>query len=132
MSYFTIGELTRSATATARGIDNTPDAAAVNNLHLLIANVLDPLRQAWGKPVIVTSGYRCRQLNKAVGGSRTSHHMKGMAADITAGSKTENKKLFNLALKLRLPFCQLIDEKNFSWVHISYDPGNIKRQVLRL
>lgn len=58
--------------------------------------------------------------------------MKGQAADITGGSKQENKKLFELAQALNLPFCQLIDEKNFSWVHISYDPNNVKRQILRL
>ena len=58
--------------------------------------------------------------------------MKGQAADITAGSKQENKKLFDLARKLNLPFCQLIDEKNFAWVHISYDKNNVKRQILHL
>lgn len=58
--------------------------------------------------------------------------MKGQAADITAGSKAENKKLFDLAQKLNLPYCQLIDEKNFSWVHISYDKNNVKRQILHL
>lgn len=58
--------------------------------------------------------------------------MKGQAADITAGSKQENRKLFDLAQELNLPYCQLIDEKNFSWVHISYDPNNVKRQILHL
>ena len=100
----------------------------------LIDNVLDPLREAYGKPVTVTSGYRCEVLNKAVGGSKTSEHMKGMAADIvgTPNTKEENKRLFNLIQELEIPFTQLIDEKNFSWVHVSYDSCNVKKQVLKL
>lgn len=94
--------------------------------------VLDPLREAYGKPIIVTSGYRCPELNKAVNGSKTSQHVKGQAADITTGNREENQKLFELAQELNLPYCQLIDEKKFSWVHISYDPNNVKRQILHL
>lgn len=132
MKHFTIEELCRSNTATLRGIDNTPSEEIKRNLTALVDNVLDPLRQAWGKPLVVNSGYRCPQLNKAVGGSKTSHHMKGMAADITTGNKADNRRLFQLAIDLKLPFYQLIDEKGFSWVHISYDPANVKRQILRL
>ena len=104
----------------------------MENLKLLVDKVLDPLRDAYGKPIIVTSGYRSPALNAAVKGSKTSQHMKGQAADITGGGKQENKKLFDLAQKLNLPYCQLIDEKNFSWVHISYDKNNVKRQILHL
>ena len=67
MKYFTIEELTRSTTARLRGIDNTPSQQVINNLIALVDNVLDPLREAWGKPIHVNSGYRCRALNKAVG-----------------------------------------------------------------
>lgn len=132
MKYFTIDELTRSDVAAQRGIDNTPPKTAVENLERLVAAVLDPLRQAWGRPLTVNSGYRSAALNAAVGGSKTSHHLKGMAADITTGDRVDNRKLFQLAIDLNLPFCQLIDEKNFAWVHISFDPANVKRQVLRL
>ena len=134
MVNFTIQELTVSttATATSKKINNDPTPEIVENLKQLVNNVLDPLRNAYGKPIIVTSGYRSPALNAAVRGSKTSHHMKGQAADITTGSKQENKKLFELAQKLNLPFCQLIDEKNFSWVHISYDKNNVKRQILHL
>lgn len=132
MRNFTIQELTASATAEAKKIKNDPTPEAAENLKLLVDNVLDPLRDAYGKPVIVTSGYRSPALNAAVKGSKTSQHMKGQAADITAGSKQENKKLFEMAQKLNLPYCQLIDEKNFSWVHISYDKNNVKRQILHL
>lgn len=132
MEHFSIRELTESATAKAKKINNDPTPEAAENLKLLVDMVLDPLREAYGKPITVTSGYRCPELNKAVKGSKTSQHVKGQAADITGGTGEENKKLFELAQELNLPFCQLIDERNFSWVHISYDPNNVKRQILHL
>lgn len=132
MKYFTISELTSSATAEAKKIDNTPSKEAIQNLEQLIEKVLDPLREAYGKPIRVNSGFRSPTLNTIVRGSKTSDHMKGMAADITGGSRVENKKIFELIKKLNLPFKQLIDEKRFSWVHVSYDPQNIKRQILKL
>ena len=132
MRNFTIQELTASTTAAAKKINNDPTPEAAENLKQLINNVLDPLREAYGKPIRVNSGYRSPALNAAVKGSKTSQYVKGQAADITAGSKQENKKLFDLAQELNLPYCQLIDEKNFSWVHISYDPNNVKRQILHL
>lgn len=132
MKYFTINELCRSSTAAIRGIDNTPNEEIKRNLTTLVDKVLDPLREAWGKPLVISSGYRCPELNKAVGGSKTSHHMRGMAADLDTGDRTENRKLYNLVLSLNLPFTQLIDEHNFDWVHISLDPANVKRQQLKL
>lgn len=132
MKYFTIEELTSSSTAKAKKIDNTPTPGIRQNLEALVNKVLDPVREAWGGPITVNSGYRSPALNKAVNGSKSSHHMLGMAADITVGSKAKNKKLFELIQSLGLPFTQLIDEKNFSWVHVSYDPNNVKHQVLKL
>ena len=132
MVNFTIQGLTASTTAAAKKINNNPTPEAVENLKLLVDMVLDPLRDVYGKPIRVNSGYRSPALNAAVKGSKTSQHMKGQVADITGGSKQENKKLFELAQKLNLPYCQLIDEKNFSWVHISYDKNNVKRQILHL
>ena len=82
MKYFTIEELTRSTTAQLRNIDNTPSPQVISNLTALVDNILDPLREAWGKPIRVNSGYRCPKLNSAVGGSATSEHRYGMAADI--------------------------------------------------
>lgn len=131
MKYFTLKELTRSITATAKGIDNTPTPEVEKNLTLLVENVLDPLREIYGKPITVNSGYRCPELNKAVGGSKTSDHVKGFAADITGGSKEENERIFNI-IKHNFHFKQLIDEKGFSWVHVSYDPSNLKNQILKL
>lgn len=132
MKYFTINELVRSDTAGRLGIDNRCPQEQQERLRELVDNVLDPLREAYGKPIRVNSGYRCPQLNKAVKGSSTSDHMKGMAADITAGSTKENKILFEMIQRLDLSFKQLIDEKGFAWVHVSYDKDNLKHQVLSL
>jgi hypothetical protein len=132
MKYFTIAELCRSNTADKFLIDNKCTKEQAANMMALVNNVLDPLREAYGKPIRVNSGFRCEKLNKKVGGSKTSDHLHGMAADITAGNPQENKRLFYLIQELGLPFKQLIDEKGFSWVHVSYDANNLKRQILAL
>ena len=131
MKYFTIKELCKSSTATEKGIDNSPNSEIVKNLEQLIDNILDPLRERYGKPINVNSGYRCPELNKAVGGSKTSQHMKGLAADITVGSPKKNKVLFDLIKEMDLPFDQLIDEKKLSWVHVSYSTKP-RKQILYL
>lgn len=131
MKYFTIKELCSSSTAKQKGINNTPNSEVVNNLEQLVDYLLDPLRERYGKPITVNSGYRCSALNKAVNGSKTSQHLKGLAADITAGSATKNKTLFNLAIELDLPFDQLIDEKNYKWIHISFSKTP-RKQILHL
>lgn len=133
MKYFTIQELTKSATASRKGINNTPDESVKRNLNLLVDNILDPLREAFGEPIIVTSGYRCGRLNKAVGGAAKSQHMYGQAADIrTVSDKpSDNKKLFDLIRELKLPYDQLIDEYNYNWVHVSYSSRN-RRQILHI
>lgn len=133
MKYFTLTELTKSATATRLKINNTPTAEAKQNLVNLVDKILDPLREAYGKPIIVTSGYRSPKLNKAVGGDANSQHMMGMAADIrtTSDLPEDNKKLYDLILELNLPFDQLINEYGFDWVHVSYSPRN-RKQILAI
>ena len=133
MKYFNYYELTASSTAKRKGIDNTPDATVRANLTALVANILDPLREAYGKPIVVSSGYRSPKLNKAVGGAAKSQHVTGQAADIHTLSDTpaDNKKLFDLIQSLKLPFDQLINEYNFNWVHVSFSPRN-RRQVLKI
>ena len=131
MKYFTIKELVNSATAKQKGIDNTPNSEIKKNLEQLVDNILDPLREKYGKPIIVTGGYRCPALNALVGGSKTSQHMLGLAADITVGTPAKNKELFELIQKLNLPFDQLIDEKSFTWIHISFSK-NPRKQILHL
>ena len=134
MKYFTMNELTHSATAIRKGIDNTPDNTAKANLTALVANLLDPLREAYGKPIVVSSGYRCAKLNRAVGGVARSQHITGQAADIqsVSKSKADHKKLFELAQRLRLPYDQLIDEYDYKWVHISFNTKGNRRQVLHV
>ena len=133
MKYFTLNELIKSDAAKRSKINNTPNKQEENNLIALVENILDPLREAYGKPIIVTSGFRCERLNKLVNGSKTSQHRTGQAADIRTVEDTveENKKLYDLIIKLNLPFDQLIDEYNFDWVHVSYSPRN-RKQILHI
>lgn len=124
---FSLEELTY----TSKDIPNIPNAEQIHYLALLAENVLQPLREAYGKPIKVNSGFRSFEVNKAVnrGEVKPSQHCKGQAADLDAGSPTENEKLFTL-LQLR-PFDQLINEKNFSWVHVSYNPNGNRNQKLK-
>ena len=134
MKYFTLQELTRSETAERLGINNTPDAAVVGHLEELTERLLDPLREAFGRPIIVTSGYRCPELNKAVGGSPTSAHLQGYAADLVP--KNGNVQLFLeftywWLLREGKPYDQLIAEtssKGARWVHLGlYSPRHTQR-----
>ena len=124
---FTLEELVFSQQATRKGIDNTPGKLEKERLRLLVVNVLDPLREAAGRPVVVSSGFRNKETNKLVGGSRTSQHLGGEAADITIPGMTI-KQIVALVKKLNLPYDQMIDEWG-SWVHLSYGPRN-RRQFL--
>jgi hypothetical protein len=131
---FTLKELTKSDTATRLGIDNTPDDAAIENLKLLCEMVLQPVREHFGKSVTVNSGYRSPESNAAVGGSKTSDHCKGQAADIEIDG-LPNPELAQWIMD-NLDYTQLILEfytqgqPNSGWVHVSYDPNNLKKQEL--
>ena len=132
MKHFTIAELCRSTTADRLGINNRCNQEHVVNLTALVNNLLDPLRDWYGKPLTVSSGYRCAALNKAIKGASNSQHMSGQAADIDTGDRQQNKLLFDYIQK-NLPFDQLIDESNFSWVHVGYRAdGKNRNQVLKL
>lgn len=135
MKYFSISELCHSDTAVRLGIDNRPNIHIITSLKALADNVLDPAREHFGIPINVTSGYRCHQLNIAVGGSPTSQHKTGEAADITFTDRRKNKELFDY-IKDHLPYDQLIWEKGTDeypqWVHVSYSRTNNRRQVLRI
>ena len=135
MKYFTIRELTKSATATRKGIDNTPTKKIEKSLIALINNVLDPLREKWGAPIRVSSGYRCPKLNKVIGGAAGSQHMKGEAADITSlsDSREDNMKLLQCLLNSGIDFDQVISEdvdaKNRpNWIHVSYTTKRANRK----
>lgn len=131
MKYFTFTEFERSATATKYAIDNRAPESAKKNIAALVDNVLDPLRKAWGKPITVTSGYRCPELNRRVGGAAGSQHQSGMAADITTGNSVDNRRLFQMIQDLKLPFDQLIDENDFSWIHVSHKREGKNRGEVR-
>ena len=128
MKWFTLKELTASATAVRRGIDNTPPSRwIIDNLVRLVDNILDPLREVYGGPVHISSGYRSGILNAAVGGSPRSQHLQGQAADLYADTLAGTRRLFLLIQSLGLPFDQLIWEG--SWIHVSYGPRH-RRQVI--
>ena len=134
--HFTIEELYDSATAKRLGINNKPTIQKMINLVYLAAFVLEPLRVAMGRPINISSGFRCEQLNKAVGGVYNSQHLKGQAADISIeGDMAFGRKIFDY-IKNHLTFDQLIwehDKKGTYWVHVSYvfpDFGKNRRQVI--
>ncbi len=134
MKYFCVEELTSSATALREGIDNRPNKCAYHLLHVLVDQLLDPIREAWGEPIVVSSGYRCKQLNALVGGAKYSHHILGYAADIIAGNRADHRKLFKMIQQMqqegRIKFTQLILEDDGRWIHISYVPGDLRCQVI--
>lgn len=130
--YFDIKELCHSDTANAKGIDNTPTEDVKANLEALIENVLDPVREWYGKPIYVNSGYRCPELNKAVGGVNNSQHVNGQAADIDVFDEKENKKIFDYIVNY-LNFDQCLWENNGAWIHVSYKrEGGNRKQALSL
>ena len=122
MRYFTIAELCNSDTADRLGIINRLPKEYLPNVQGLIDRVLDPLREWYGKPIYVNSGYRCPELNKAVGGVENSFHVSGCAADIDARSYEENKKLFGY-IREYLPFTEVGWEGGGRWIHVALVPG---------
>jgi hypothetical protein len=131
---FSLHELTKSETAARHDMDNTPGPTEIGNLTTLAGKVLQPIRDHFAKGVHINSGFRHPDVNAKVGGSRTSDHSRGMAADL------EIPGVANAALaewiKNNLEFTQLILEfytpgiPDSGWVHVSYDPGNLKKQVM--
>lgn len=131
--YFTLDEMIHSDTADRLGIDNSPTCDAINNLNDLVTNVLDRLRSEWGRPIIVTSGYRCKELNAAVGGARYSQHLKGQAADIVSDDFESFRRFVRRWCKDN-DFDQCIFEhsSDSEWIHISFNRGRNRRQMLDL
>ena len=133
---FTLDELTASATAKAKGIINAPGVDEVCNMCALVHNVLQPLRDAMQEPIKIGSGYRCTNLNHAVGGVSNSQHIKGQAADLCIdGDMKRGRRWFNWILD-NCDFDQLIWEHNAKgnyWVHVSFvypDFGKNRKQVI--
>ena len=129
----TLAEVTKSTTAKRLGIDNTPDEWTTENLRQIAINIFQPLREAFGCPIYVSSGYRSGELNTAIGGSTRSQHVEGRAFDLDAdvyGGCT-NSQIFNW-IKENLDFDQLIwefgDDDNPDWVHVSYVYDGVNRK----
>ena len=131
--YFTLDEMIHSDTADRLCIDNTPTDDVTDNLDRLVTRVLDKLRDGWGRPIIVTSGYRCKELNTAVGGARNSQHLKGQAADIVSDDFEEFRRFVRRWCKDN-EFDQCIFEHGGGreWIHISYVEGRNRRQIIDL
>ena len=130
--YFNIKELSYSRIAEEKGINNTPNSDAKRNLELLIDKCLDPIRQEYGKPITVSSGYRNYLVNQLVGGKATSQHLKGEAADIVGKNDKETKRIFEIA-KEQGSYDQLLFESNKKgsvWVHISYKAEGNRKQCI--
>jgi len=130
---FSLLELIHSDTAIKEGFteQSQPPNDVIDNLTALADNVLQPLRDAYGKPITVNCGYRCKRVNDAVGGVANSQHLTGEAADITTNG--DNEIIFNLIQSLNLPFDQLLNESNLSWVHVSHSSsGKQRKQILSL
>jgi hypothetical protein len=131
---FSLNEMIKSETALRHGLDNNPDETIIENLRTLCTYVLQPLRTAYGRPITVNSGYRAPAVNAAVGGSKTSDHCRGQAADIEIAG-VANADLANYIAQY-FKFTQLILEfytpgiPDSGWVHVSYDPNNLKCQCL--
>ena len=135
---FTSEELTRSTTAQRLQINNEPSTKELASLSALATDVLQPLRKAWGHPIVVSSGYRCEELNKAVGGAKNSQHLLGEAADIHTLSDfpADNQALFATAVSLvrdgKIKVGQLIDEYGYNWIHISLPNSKHTNQILHI
>lgn len=129
-THFTLEELTHSDTAKAKGIDNTPALAQIDNLRKLARNVLEPLRTHFNRPIQISSGYRSPELNKIVGGKNNSQHLLGEAADISIPQQNMNiAKQWLDYIRKYLDFDQLILEHTSTtyWIHVSYTTRHTNR-----
>lgn len=131
-----LAEATKSATAIKHGIANDPTPEHLQNLIDLAESVFQPIRDYFGVPLAVSSGYRSEALNQRIGGSKSSQHMQGKAFDLDAHifGKITNKEIFDY-IKDNLDFDQLIFEfgtdEEPDWVHVSYNKGNNRGQILK-
>ena len=133
--HFTLEEMTASTTAKAKGIYNSPGITQLINMTYLCIYVLEPLRVAMGYPIKIGSGFRCKALNKAVGGVSNSQNLTGQAADLCIDGDIQKGKRWFEWIKTHCEFDQLIWEHNPKtgsyWVHVSYNAfGKNRKQVI--
>lgn len=129
---FVLSEITRSNTAKRLNISNEPNKKHLQNLQRLISNVIQPMRDDLG-PIRISSGYRSKELNRAIGGSSKSQHCKGEALDLQfwREGKMCNKEIYDYILNSNMEFDQIINEFDFSWIHISLKEKKNRKQVLK-
>ena len=126
--FFTLDELIKSSTAKRLKIDNTPSAEILRNLQYGVDMVLDPLRRKIQKPIIITSGYRCEKLNKAVGGVTNSWHQQGNAADIHINDEDNAKEIFEILKTLPSVDTALFEHSHSSqWIHVQWNIAETPR-----
>jgi hypothetical protein len=134
--HLSLAEVSRSETAKRKGINNTPSGEHLENFKKLAENIFEPIREHFKVPIIISSGYRSKELNSAIGGSSTSQHCQGEAIDIDMdGTSITNAQIFHF-IKDNLVFDQMIWEfgtdKNPDWVHVSYEStGKQRKQILK-
>jgi hypothetical protein len=128
--HLELSELTRSESAKRLGVNNMPTPAHIENLKILAEKVFEPIREHFGVPIRISSGYRSSMLNKVVGGSNSSQHSLGQAIDIDMdGTGIKNSDIFAF-IKNNLDFDQLINEFDYSWIHVSYSKKNRKEVLI--
>jgi len=127
--HISYNEATQSPTAIRFGIENIPTEHQLFAMRIVANACFEPLRKWYGKPIKINSFFRNTFLNQKVNGSLSSQHCKGEAIDLTAGSKAENKKLFDWC-KANLVFDQLINEYDYTWIHISFRQGQNRNMVV--
>jgi len=130
-----LGEVTKSTTAIRLGISNMPNEVELNALKAIATEIFQPIREHFGKPIFVSSGFRSENLNRAIGGSSQSQHCKGQALDLDMDGRDgpTNREVFDYIRK-NLDFDQLIwefgDDFNPNWVHVSYDKSGNRKNIL--
>jgi hypothetical protein len=123
-------EMTRSESGKRRGISNQPTKEHIENMKILAEKVFQPIRDHFKVPIRISSGYRSRELNAIIGGSQTSQHSEGKAMDVDMdGTKITNKQIFDF-IRQNLEWDQLVNEFDYSWVHVSFNLGKNRKQVL--
>lgn len=128
--HLELSELIRSESAKRLGVSNMPTAEHIENLKLLAEKVFEPIREHFKVPIRISSGYRSPMLNKAIGGATVSQHSVGQAIDIDMdGTDIKNSDIFAF-IKNNLDFDQLINEFDYSWVHVSYAKKNRKEILI--
>ena len=131
--HLELAELVRSESAKRLGVSNMPTEEHLANLKILAEKVFEPIRNNFRCPIYISSGYRSHSLNNAIGGVKGSHHLKGMAIDIDmdgTDNGVTNKDIFEF-IKNNLNFTQVINEFDYSWIHVSYDQNNLKKEILK-